>query len=275
MMSVDAVVEVVTAGFVLSTMFSMGLQLSVPRLFNALRDRQLVTRSLVVNLVAVPVVAFLLIRTVPVSPAYATGCLLLAVSPGAPFGPKFAEISDGDIAFASGLMVIRCLLSVVTIPVSLVALAPGRVVVDPVAIGWMVLRIQIAPLLAGLALSHVYTSIGRRLTPAIQRVSDVTFAGLIVLVVVAYDGELLSLVGTGALAISTVAVAASLALGYALGGPKPAHREVLATTTTARNAAIALFIATAGFSDPDVLAIVIGFSFVCVLGAGALASVWR
>ncbi|GGM75721.1 BASS family bile acid:Na+ symporter [Halarchaeum rubridurum] len=204
-----------------------------------------------------------------------TGFLLLAVSPGAPFGPKFAEISDSDIAFASGLMAILCLLSVVTIPVSLVALAPGDVVVDAVAIGRMVLQIQIVPLLAGLALSFVYTSIWNRLYPPIQRLSDISFVGLIVLLLGVYYGELWSLVGTGTLGLSVAAVVVSLALGYVFGGPIREQREVLATTTAARNAAIALFIATAGFSDPDVLAVVLGFSFVSVVGAGILASAWR
>jgi BASS family bile acid:Na+ symporter len=271
----DAVVEAVTTVFVLSTMVSMGLKLSVGQLVDALRDRRLLGRSLAVNLLAVPAVAYLLLRAVPVGPAYATGFLLLAVSPGAPFGPKFAEISDADVAFASGLMAILCLLSVVTIPASLVALAPGAVVVDPVAIGWMVLRIQLLPLLAGLALSYRYPSIGDRLYSPIQRLSDYSFAALIVLLLVVYGGEMWTLVGTGTLGLSAVVVAVSLVAGYALGGPLRERREVLATTTTARNAAVALFIAAAGFSNPDVLAIVLGFSFVSVVGAGVVASLWR
>jgi len=270
-----ALVELATTVFVLSTMFSMGLKLSVSQLFGALRDRRLLSKSLGVNLVAVPAVAYLLVQAVPVGPGYATGFVLLAVSPGAPFGPKFAEISDSDIAFASGLMAVLCLLSVVTIPASLVVLAPGSVDVDPVAIGRMVFRIQLLPLLAGLGLSNARGPLAERLHPPMQRLSDVSFVGLIVLLLVVYSDELASLVGTGTLGISAVAVGVSLGLGYLLGGPIRERREVLATTTTARNAAIALFIATAGFSNPAVLAVVLGFSTVGVVGSGVLAGVWR
>lgn len=273
--SAEAIVEIVTTVFVLSTMFSMGLKLSVKQLVDALRDRQLLIKSLLVNLVAVPAVAYLLVRTVPVGSAYATGFLLLAVSPGAPFGPKFAEISDSDIAFASALMAFLCLVSVATIPISLLVLAPGDVVVDPVGIGWMVLRIQLIPLLVGLAVSYQYSSLGTRLYPLIQRLSDYSFVGLIVLLLVVYGDNMVSLGGTGTLGISVVAVGVSLVLGYAFGGPLTERREVLSTTTTARNAAVALFIATAGFSNPDVLAAVLGFSFVSVVGAGAVAGLWR
>jgi hypothetical protein len=73
-------------------------------------------------------------------------------------------------------------------------------------------------------------------------------------------------------------VVAGLDNGYErqqVGGPIRKQREVLATTTAARNAAVALFIATGGFSNPNVLAVVPGFSFVSVVGAGILASAWR
>jgi BASS family bile acid:Na+ symporter len=71
----DVAVEIVTTVFVLSTMFAMGLNLSVGRLLEALRDRQLLSKSLAVNLVAVPAVVYLLVRTISVGPAYATGIL--------------------------------------------------------------------------------------------------------------------------------------------------------------------------------------------------------
>lgn len=271
----EAIVEVVTTVFVLSTMFSMGVKLSVSQLRDALRQRHLLTKSLLVNLVAVPLVAYLLVRTIPVGAGYATGILLLAVSPGAPFGPKLAEISDSDVAFASGLMAVLCLLSVVTIPGSLVLLVPGDVVVDPLAIGRMVLVIQFVPLLAGVGVSFYRSSLADRVYPPVQRVSDVSFVGLIVLLLVVYSDDMASLVGTGALGISAIAVGVSLWLGYALGGPARSTREVLATTTAARNAAIALFIATTGFSNPGVLTVVLAFSFIGVVASGVLARLWR
>jgi BASS family bile acid:Na+ symporter len=253
----------------------MGVKLSVGQLVDALRKRRLLAKSLAVNLVAVPLIAYLLVRTVSVETGFAAGIVLLAVSPGAPFGPKLAEISDSDVAFASGLMAILCMLSVVTIPVSLLLLLPGDVTVDPLAIGRMVLGIQLVPLLLGLGTSFALPSLADRLYPPVQRLSDYTFIGLILLLVVVYSDSMVSLVGTGTLGLSAVAVGASLALGYGLGGPARGTREVLATTTAARNAAIALFIATTGFSDPNVLTTVLAFSFIGVVGSGLIAGVWR
>ncbi|WP_206731789.1 bile acid:sodium symporter family protein [Halorubrum amylolyticum] len=271
----EAAVEFVTAVFVLSTMFTMGVKLSVSQLVGALRKRRLLANALVVNLIAVPLIVYLFVQIVSVEAGFAAGMVLLAVSPGAPFGPKLAEISDSDVAFASGLMVILCALSVVTIPISLLLLLPGDVTVDPLAIGRMVLRIQLIPLLLGLGLSFLTPSLADQLYLPAERLSNYTFVGLIVLLVVVYGDSMMSLLGTGTLGLSTIAVIASILLGYSLGGQTRGTREVLATTTAARNAAIALFIATTGFSDPNVLSAVLAFSFIGVVGSGLIASVWR
>jgi bile acid:Na+ symporter, BASS family len=273
--SVETAVEVATTIFVLSTMFSIGMELSLDQLLAALRKRRLMAKSLVINLVAVPVLAYLLVRPISVEAGYAAGIVLIAVAPGAPFGPKFAEISNSDIEFASGLMAVLGIISVVTIPVSLALLLPGNVTVDPLAIGWMIFGIQLLPLLAGMGLDFRYSSVTDWLHPPVQRLSDLSFLFLIGLLLAAYSGEMFSLIGTGTLFVSVVIIAASLVLGYVLGGPGRNTREVLATTTAARNAAIALFIATTSFSDPDVLMVVLAFSFVGVVLSGLLAGVWR
>jgi BASS family bile acid:Na+ symporter len=272
--SAETIVETTTTIFVLSTMFSIGIELSLDQLLGALRKRQLMAKSLIVNLLVVPVLAYLLVYLVPMDTGYATGLILIAVAPGAPFGPKFAEISKSGIEFASGLMAILGIISVVTIPVSLALFLPGTVTVDPFAIGWMIVGIQLLPLLAGIGLEYQYSSVANSLYPLIQRLSDLSFLFLIVLLLAAYYDEMLTLVGTSTLFISVVIICGSLLLGYVLGGPERNTREVLATTTAARNAAIALFIATTSFSDPGVLMLVLAFSFIGIVLTGLLAGLW-
>ncbi|WP_256289474.1 bile acid:sodium symporter family protein [Halobellus inordinatus] len=273
--STDVIVAYATTIFVLSTMFVMGLELSISQLSSALRRRRLMGKSLLVNLVVAPLVAYVLVQFASVESGYAAGIILLAVSPGAPFGPKLAEISDSDIAFASGLMAVLGIVSVLTIPASLALLVSGDVAVNPIAIGSIVFRMQLVPLIAGLGVAFYLPGLADRLHPPVQQVSDYSFVGLLALLAVVYSGEMVSLVGTGILGISAVAVGIWLLLGYVLGGPARSAREVLATTSAARNAAIALFIATAAFSDPNVLTTVLAFSFVGVIGSALVARVWR
>lgn len=272
---VETVVEFVTTVFVLATMFAIGMELSLGQLFSTFRRRRLMAKSLLVNLVVVPVITSLLIRPLSLGAGYTAGIILIAVAPGAPFGPKLAEISNSDIEFASGLMAILGIVSVATIPLSLALLLPGTVAVDPLAIGWMIVGIQLLPMLAGIGLDSYSASVTDWLYPPIQRLSDLSFFLLIGLLFVVYFDEMVALVGTGTLFVSLAVVVASLLLGYGLGGPARDTREVLATTTAARNAAIALFIATTSFSDPDVLLLVLAFSFIGVVLSGILAGIWR
>ncbi|WP_309138832.1 bile acid:sodium symporter family protein [Haloterrigena gelatinilytica] len=267
------IVETATTVFVLSTMLSMGLDLSITQLLAPFRKRRLVAKSLLVNVLAVPLAAYLFVHMLTIGRGYEIGIMLIAVAPGAPFGPKLAEISRSDIAFASGLVVVLGLASAATIPVSLLLLLPGSV--DPLAIGQMVFGIQVLPLLIGVCLTSRYATLADRLYPPIQRLSNHSFGILLVLLSVVYFDRIVSLLGTGTLFVSVSVVGASLLLGYAFGGPMQDRREVLATTTAARNAAIALFIATTSFPDPDVLTVVLAFSFISVVGSGLLAAAWR
>ncbi|ELY55872.1 bile acid:sodium symporter family protein [Natronolimnohabitans innermongolicus] len=272
---VDAIVDAATTVFVLSTMLAMGLELAPAQLVNALRRRRLLAKSLLVNLVLVPLVAYAIVRLIPMSTGHAVGILLIAMAPGAPFGPKIAEISESDIAFASGLMAVLGILSVVSVPVTAALLIPGDVTADPLGIAQLVVAVQLVPLVAGLAIDVRYRAVSDRLYPPIQRLSDYSFAFLLVLLVVVYADDMLRLVGTGTLLASSLIVVAALLAGYVLGGPTRTTREVLATTTAARNAALALFIATTSFSDPTVLTMVLAFSFIGVFVPVAVAGAWR
>lgn len=273
--TVESIVDFATTLFVLSTMLAMGLELTVAQLFKSLRRRRLVARALAVNLVAVPVIAYAFVLAIPMGTGHAVGILLIAMAPGAPFGPKLAEISRSDIAFASGLMAVLGIVSVATIPVTVALLIPGDAAADPLGIARLIALVQFLPLLVGLGISARYHHISTRLYPPVQRLSDYSFAFLLLLLLAVYADEMVRLIGTGTLFVSIVVVVAALVLGYAFGGPERRTREVLATTTAARNAAIALFIATASFEDPDVLTVVLAFSFIGVVISAMLAGEWR
>lgn len=163
------------------------------------------------------------------------GLLLIAMALGAPFGPKLAEISKSDVAFASGLMAVLGVVSVATIPITVALLMPSDAAADPLSIARIVVVTQLIPLIGGLAVKARYQPVATRLHPPIQQLSTY----LLVLLTIVYAGEMRQLVGTGMLFISVAVVGAALLLGYALGGPAKRTREVLATTTAARNVAIA------------------------------------
>lgn len=272
--TVTAVVDFVTVVFVLATMLSMGLALTTDEILASLGHHRLMAKSLLVNLVLVPLLAFAFVLVVPMETGHVVGLLLIAMAPGAPFGPKLAEISHSDVAFASGLMAVLGVVSVATIPATVALLMPGDVAADPVGIARIVVLTQLVPLVGGLAVRARYRSVATRLHSPVQKLSTFLLVLLVVLLTVVYAGEMRRLVGTGTLLISTAVVGGSLLLGYALGGPARSTREVLATTTAARNVAIALLIATTSFPEPAVLTIIVAFGLLSLVVSGPVASVW-
>ncbi|WP_226013334.1 bile acid:sodium symporter family protein [Halomicrobium salinisoli] len=270
-----ALVDPLVTAFVLATMLSVGLDLRPTDVLASVGQWQLLARSVLVNLVGVPALTLVALLVAPVETEYAVGLLVIAVSPGAPFGPKLAEISDSDVAFASGLMVVLATASVLTVPASLAALVPGDVTVDLLGIARAVVVVQLGPLLAGFALRIHDRALASKLHAPTRRLSTGLLLVLIALLVVVNADAIGRLAGTGVLGISAAVVAGSMVAGYASGGPDRSTREALATSTTARNAAIALLVATASFPSPDVFATIVAFSLVSVAVPGIAAGAWR
>jgi predicted Na+-dependent transporter len=88
-----ALSNVFTLTFVVTSMFSMGLGLTVPQIMGPLRNVRLVIMALVANFVLVPLVAFGLTRVIPLGQDLQIGLLLLGTAAGAPFLPKLAQIA--------------------------------------------------------------------------------------------------------------------------------------------------------------------------------------
>lgn len=269
------VVDVITLLFVLSTMFSMGLKLEFSEISAVLLQKWLMVKSIVINLIVIPLLAFGLLFMVPLRTEHSVGFLLVAIAPGAPFGPKLAEFARDDIAFASGLMAVLATISVITVPLSVAFLMPASVGADPIRIARTVLTTQILPLAVGLCLNTYRQQLADYLRSPIQRLSTLLFLCMVPIIFIPNRNEVFRLLGDGPLVLSTIVVVGSLFFGYTAGGPARSTRKVLATTTATRNSAIALVIATTSFPSPIVLTVIIAFGLVSVVLSGALVGGWR
>jgi bile acid:Na+ symporter, BASS family len=98
-----------------------------------LRNWRRVTLALVANFVVMPFAALALARILRLEHSMGIGLLLLGLAAGAPFLPKLAQISNGNLAFAVGLMVLLMVITVGYLPIVLPLLLPG-VSVNPAQI---------------------------------------------------------------------------------------------------------------------------------------------
>jgi BASS family bile acid:Na+ symporter len=249
--SFESASKLAVLAFVVACMVAAGLGLRLRDLVGPLRRARLVAGAVAANFVAAPALAWALTELAPLDRAHAAGLLLLGGAAGAPFLPKLAEAARGDAAFSVALMLLLVVGSVAFMPLALPLLIPG-LAADPWAILRPLLFTMLLPLAAGMIVKARSERWAAKLRRPVAAVSDVSMASAVVLLIGVNFGALLAAFGTGAVAVGVVFVALSLAAGYALGGPVPETRSVLALGTGQRNVAAALVIATQNFADPGV-----------------------
>jgi len=204
------------------------------------------------------------------------GFLVIAVSPGAAYGPPFTAMAKGDVAAAVGLMVILASSSAICTPVLLHALLPlvaarQGLRVDVVKMVVMLLLTQLLPLLGGLAMRQSLPALTLRL----KRPADMLSAALNLCVlglIVVLRFQMLAATQLQAFIGMSALVAASFAVGWLLGQTK--NRKAMTFSTSVRNVAVALEIAATNFPDtPAVTAVLVYGLFQTILLA-AVALVW-
>lgn len=255
--AVQVLADLSTLVFVVSSMLSLGLSLTLPQILNPLKDVGFVLRVLLANFVLVPLVAYLLTRIIPLDPSLAIGLILLATVAGAPFLPKLAEISKGNIPLSVGLMVLLMVVTVFYAPIVLPLLLPG-VQVNPLEIARSLIILMLIPLAIGLFIHARYESIAESLQPYMAQASSTTLLMVFVLMLVLNIQSVVNTVGSGALLAALLLIAASLGIGYVLGGQLRDVKLVSGLGTAQRNVAAAMVVATGNFSnDPKVLTMIL------------------
>ena len=256
---------VFTLAFAVSSMFSLGLRLTVGEIIEPLRNTRLLIMALLANFVIVPAAAFVLGRLFMSEPDLQIGLILLSSAAGAPLVPKLVQIARGRIRTSVGLVVLLIIGSVIYLPLVLPLLLPG-VRVDALDIALRLFLQMLLPLGAGLFVNARYDEEAENLLPVMSQVSNVSLALMLVLMIGLNVREVFGLVGSGAIVAAALLVAIAMTAGYFLAGPDPTIRRTLAIATGQRNIAAALVVGTGNFSDrPDVLVMLVGAGLVSMI----------
>jgi predicted Na+-dependent transporter len=242
-----------TFAFVVASMLSMGLGLTVSQILQPLRSIRLVIMALAANFVVVPAAAFALSRIIPLEKEVQIGLLLLGTAAGAPSLPKLAQIAKANVSFAVGLMTVQMVVTIIYLPIVLPLLLPG-VEVDARQIALSLIVQMLVPLIIGLLIKARYEGTAETLQPVMAQISNISLALLLVLMLVVNFRNVLALFGTGAIFATLLFIAIAVVAGYFLGGPSTDTKRVLALGTGQRKLAAAFLIATANFAElPNVL----------------------
>ena len=250
--------------FVVSSMLAVGLSLTVGQIVAPLRNARLVILSLVANFVLMPLAALLIARALRLDQPLAVALLLLGGAAGAPFLPKLAGVAKGNLAFAVGLMVLLMVLTVGYMPLVMPLVLEG-VSVDPTPNARSLDMRMLLPLVIGLAVRARYTVAAGRAAPVLSKVSTLSLAIMVVLMLVTNIRNIIGLFGTRGVLATVVFLLVGFGLGWILGGPARDTRSVLAMGTAQRNIAAALVVGGQNFEEPRVVVMVVVVAIVGLL----------
>jgi BASS family bile acid:Na+ symporter len=277
-MTVDRWINILVTVTLVEMMVTIGLGVTFADLAGVVRNWRLVARAALANYVLVPAATVGVLVLFGAQPMVAVGFLILAVCPGAPYGPPFAAIAKGNTAVAVGLMVILAGSSAILAPVLLVCLLPlvsgsEPLKVDAVGIVITLLVTQLVPLGVGVAVRQWRPALASRLLKPGQQVSKVLNLAAVGLIVAARFGTFAEIRPRGFIGMLVLLIA-SWAAGWLLGGPGRGDRRAMALTTSLRNVGVGLVIATGSFAGTSAVAATLVYGLFEVIGSLLLALAW-
>jgi len=242
--------------FVLGTIISMGLSLTIKQITGPLRNGRFVIVALLANFIIPPIAALILIRVFSLAEPLAVGLLLVSLAAGAPGLPKTAVFAKVDTAAATGLMVLLVIVTIIVMPIALPLLLPEiSVTFWDIASGLVYLIL--IPLAISLFVRARYPEFAESAQPHFAQASNLSLLILMVLMVVLNFSNVVGLIGSGGLLASLILVILTTGGGYLLGSLGKADAWIQALGAGQRNIAAAMVVATMNFGNEEVVMVVV------------------
>ena len=251
--------------FLVSTMLSLGMNTELSELRATLSARSALVRTLLANFVVAPLLALLIVRLIPLAPGPAAALVVLGCVPGGLSSVQFTRSIKGRESAAGAMVVVLCVLAVLVSPFLLRLVLPGledTSIPYGRVLGFYALFL-LAPLAVGMALDSGVPKLAEKLKGVLGIASAVLFVTFM-LSTKSFRAEAVASVGATAVVAMLAFILATMTAGWMLGGPHRDGRLMLASTTSMRNAALALAVARDAPSGAVVMPAVIAFSLLMV-----------
>jgi BASS family bile acid:Na+ symporter len=277
-MTMDQLINVLVTVTLIEMMVAIGLGVTWVDLLGVARNWRLVMQATLANYVCVPAVTVGLLLLFGAHPLVAAGFLILAVCPGAPYGPPLTAIAKGNLAVAVGLMVILAGSSALIAPILLhyllpVVSGPEPLAIDTTRIVGTLLVTQLMPLCVGVGVRQWRPTLADRLQKPTNQVSKVLNLLTVGIILVTQFNLLAEIRPRGWVGMLVLLVA-SWGAGWQLGGPDRENRKAMTLTTSLRNVGVGLVIASTAFAGSPALTAALAYGLFGVVGSLVLALRW-
>jgi BASS family bile acid:Na+ symporter len=231
--------------FIAATMFAAGLGTTLSALRGTVTNLPLLMLTLVANMVVIPLLGWGIAALFSLSAASFITLVLVASSPGGPFGAKLAMVQKGDVVAGAGMQVLLASIGSITFgptanAILTVAKVGGGISLDVGALVRTVAILQLAPFAAGLILRHYTASIASSWHPVAAKVSNMAFLIVLAGMLLLNWRAVVALLGSFTLLAGFLLSLAAFAAGTLLATGPQARRTTMGGVAAVRNAGPAL-----------------------------------
>ena len=244
--------------FIVSSMVSMGLSLTVQQIVEPLKNIKLVSLSLIINFILVPLLVYAIIYIIPLNEGEKIALILVSIAAGAPFIPKLADIAKADIPFSLGLMLLLMVTTIFLMPIIVPYIFSG-VKVSSWDIAKSLIITMLLPLIIALIIRAYWEKIAKSMQKIFAKLTNIAMLLLIISLVILHTNNLIDMLGYPLLAILALLIGAMF-IGYYLGGKERSIRIVSALGAGQRNISAALLVGTQNFDNPDITIMLVAIS---------------
>jgi BASS family bile acid:Na+ symporter len=248
---------------VILLMLGVGMGTSFRQVVDAVRQFGIVLRGVLANFLVTPILIYLVLLSLPLSPDVKIGIMLMAAAPVAPMAPPFVAGARGDVAYGVGLMVVVAILSVVLTPLILGLALPkseGGIELDPMQIVQTLVTVQLIPIAIGMAIRQQSPDWAEKLLKFVPRIGQIGLVVGVGLLLVSQSEHILTISPLTYLVLALLVVGCLFIGDWMLAGEPEDKRRALAVSTAIRNIPLAFLIASASFPDSAVGPVTLVFS---------------
>jgi BASS family bile acid:Na+ symporter len=277
-MTTDQIINLLAAVTLFEMMIAIGLSVTFTEVLGVARNWRLLIRAAAANYLGIPAAALGLLLLFNAQPLAAAGLLVVAVCPGAPYGPPFTSLAKGNVVAAVGLMVILAGSSALVAPLLLQFLLPMMADNQPLQINagkivTTLLLAQLLPLCIGLAVRQCRPQLADKLKKPANLLT--TFLNLIMLgLILVVQFDMLTGIPLRAFGGMFLLLAATLAIGWLLGESGADNRKTLAVTSAVRNAGVGLVIVSGSFPGTPAVTAATAYALVQTIVVALIALGW-
>jgi len=261
--------------FTVSNLAAMGLQVKMPDVIVALRNRKSLALIFVWGWVLGPAFGYLITKVLPLEEPYVVVVFLASLAPCAPFLQQMVGKARGDMGFAGALIPLVAVGTVALMPLMAPLLITG-LTINTWALAKPLLMTILLPLVVGAAIRHYADKGANKIFPAVKGLALLSTLLTILWCLVIYGRGMLNTAGEFALLSMTLFMVGMGLITYRFGfGMKQAQRSVMALGMGTRNVAAVLAAALAiPNADPRIVVMVVMWTLWSVVLAAIGAKIF-